>query len=119
MRIGVDVERSDRSVAADKLAAKFLTPTERDAMTHLSPDERRIRFLRHWTCKEAMSKATGDGLAAPFRRIGIDVDPRGRLRVDAGPAPYAGADWELHAVAVPAPYLGTLARWRAWHGEAA
>ena len=40
---------------------------ERNSATleDLEPDERRRAFLRYWTCKEAMSKATGDGLIAP------------------------------------------------------
>jgi phosphopantetheinyl transferase len=65
--------------------------------------------LRLWTCKEAMSKATGDGLAAPFRAL--DVSNEGPPRVRDGPAPYRPADWQLHALEAPAGYLATLALW--------
>ena len=109
-RIGVDVEHFDRTVAADKLARKFLTPAEAATLAPCDPDERRRLFLRHWTCKEAMSKATGDGLAAPFGRIEVALGTS--LRVVGGPPPYTPERWNLHAAAVPEGFLATLAVWR-------
>jgi 4'-phosphopantetheinyl transferase len=107
LRIGVDVERSDRDAGVDRLARKFLTARERAAIAPLSADARRLRFLRYWTCKEAMSKATGDGLIAPFGRLDVELEPHPRL-ID-GPAPYSPASWELHAAAVPEGFLATVA----------
>jgi 4'-phosphopantetheinyl transferase len=111
LRIGVDVERADRDVGADRLARKFLTARENDALARLGDDARRRRFLHHWTCKEAMSKATGDGLAAPFRQLDIDTD--GAPRLLAGPPPYVPAAWTLHRVPVPGEFIATLAIWQA------
>jgi 4'-phosphopantetheinyl transferase len=108
-RIGVDVERSDRDVGVDRLALKFLTAVERSAIAGLSPELRRQRFLRYWTCKEAMSKATGDGLIAPFGKLEVGFDPHPHL-LD-GPPPYTPAAWNLLAVQVPAGYLATIAVW--------
>lgn len=108
-RIGVDVEHEDRAVGAQRLAAKFLTERERAALAGLDADDHRRAFLRHWTCKEAMSKATGDGLAAPFGRIDVD---REQLAVVAGPPPYAPVAWTLHGLHVPTGFLATLALWR-------
>jgi 4'-phosphopantetheinyl transferase len=109
-RIGVDVERRDRSLNVDGVARKFMTAAEQAALAALAPDERRRTLLRLWTCKEAMSKATGDALSAPFRHIGIDTGPP--LRGVEGPPPYAPADWRLVAVGTPAEYLATVALWR-------
>lgn len=111
-RIGIDIEHSDRGVGADRLAAKFLTSRERATIEPLDAAARRHRFLHHWTCKEAMSKATGDGLAAPFGRLDIDID--GGPRLVAGPPPYDPPAWTLHAVETPEGYLATLA---IWNGE--
>ncbi len=105
------MERDDRDVGADRLALKFLTENERATLEGRTADERRRRFLHYWTCKEAMSKATGDGLAAPFRRL--DVDLGNPPRLVAGPPPYAPLRWSLHAPAVPDDYRATLA---IWHG---
>ena len=60
----------------DGLARKFLTRRERAEIAPLTSDIRRKRFLRLWTCKEAMSKATGDALSAPFRYIDVTLDGR-------------------------------------------
>ena len=66
-------------------------------------------FLRAWTCKEAMSKATGDGLLAPFREI--DVDSGAVPGLNAGPPPYLPSAWMLYAAPVPEGYFATLAIW--------
>jgi 4'-phosphopantetheinyl transferase len=110
LRIGVDVERADRDVGADRLARKFLTAREQATLAGRAPDERRRLFLRYWTCKEAMSKATGDGLIAPFRHL--EVELLDGLRLGAGPTPYLPRCWSLHPVDVPAGWFATLAIWR-------
>jgi 4'-phosphopantetheinyl transferase len=109
-RIGADIERGDREVRADKLARKFLTMREQAMLAQHDIDERRRLFLRYWTCKEAMSKATGDGLAAPFRRLDVELDPSPRLR--DGPSPYLAPHWTLHDAGAPEPWFATIAIWR-------
>jgi len=116
-RIGIDIEHADRGAGADRLAAKFLTSRERATIEPLDADARRQRFLQYWTCKEAMSKATGDGLAAPFGRLDIDVGDG--LRLVAGPPPYDPPAWTLHAVEAPEGYLATLAIWNGESGPRA
>jgi len=109
-RIGIDIEREDRRVNAEGLARKFLTVREQAEIAPLTSDIRRQRFLRLWTCKEAMSKATGDALSAPFRYIDVTLDAGPRLV--AGPAPYSAAAWQLIAAATPTGFIATLAVWR-------
>lgn len=110
-RVGVDIEGVDRTLSHDGLARKFLTERERDAIALRDDDGRRRAFLRLWTCKEAMSKATGDGLAAPFREIGIATG-RG-LVVEEGEGAYAPGRWTLHPVDVSADLYATVALWSA------
>ena len=107
-RIGVDIERRDRPVDANRLGRRVLTAGERQRHLDLEPEARRLAFLRTWTCKEAMSKATGDGLSAPFRAIDVVVGES--LALVAGPPPYAPPGWSLTAVEVPADYIASLAR---------
>jgi 4'-phosphopantetheinyl transferase len=111
MRIGVDVEHGQRKVNADGLSRKFLSERERAGLAAMPADERRRGFLRLWTCKEAMSKATGDALAAPFRHLDVSLD-RG-LSLVAGPPPYTPANWALHAAVMPDGFLATVALWDA------
>lgn len=109
LRVGVDIEHRDREVGADRLARKFLTAPEQATLSELPPDLRRQRFLRYWTCKEAMSKATGDALSAPFRRLDVVLDPAPVLA--GGPAPYDPGHWRLLPVAMSGGYLATVALW--------
>jgi len=109
-RIGVDIERADRTVDADGLARKFMCERERRSLGALDPDARRRRFLRLWTCKEAMAKATGDALSAPFRAIEVDLAAEPRLV--AGMPPYDPRSWRLIGAAVPADFIATLAVWQ-------
>ena len=108
-RVGIDVESIDREVSHDALARKFLTARERAAVASLDDDARRCAFLRRWTCKEAMSKATGDGLSAPFREIGIDV-VRDFAAVE-GTGAYDPARWTLRPVAIGQRLAATVALW--------
>jgi hypothetical protein len=57
-----------------------------------------------------MSKATGDALSAPFRRLCVDIGPA--LRLADGLPPYDPAAWQLLPVAMPCGFLGTVALWR-------
>lgn len=109
-RIGVDVEHEERRVDHVGLARKFLTAREQESLAGFTGDAHRRAFLQRWTCKEAMSKATGDALSAPLRQLDVEIDPKPRLV--EGPAPYRPADWRLETVAVPAGYLATVALWR-------
>ena len=109
-RIGVDIERADRKVNADGLARRVLSERERSALAPLDAEARRRRFLRLWTCKEAMSKATGDALSAPFRRI--DVALGDGIKLNEGPPPYVPERWRLFPAAVPDEFIATVAIWR-------
>ncbi|MEO8536681.1 MAG: 4'-phosphopantetheinyl transferase superfamily protein [Betaproteobacteria bacterium] len=107
-RIGVDVERLDRAINTAGIARKFLTAAERVELEQLDTDTQRQRVLTLWTCKEAMSKATGDALSAPFAAIDVDANAR---RIRDGPPRYRPAQWALHPAHVPHAYVATIALW--------
>jgi len=68
--VGLDVEQVRDVADLAALAAHVHSPAERvrDAV----PD--RAAFFRTWTRKEALLKATGDGLAAPMTAITLAAD---------------------------------------------
>ena len=111
MRIGVDVEHEDRTLNHLGLARKYLTPRESAALAGLDVDAHRRAFLRLWTCKEAMSKATGEALSAPLRELDVELAPS--LRLAHGPPPYVADTWQLAAVDAPKGFIATVALWRA------
>jgi 4'-phosphopantetheinyl transferase len=110
IRIGVDVEHGDRTLNHAGLARKYLTSREQSAIAQCDADSHRRAFLRYWTFKEAMSKATGDALAAPMRKLDVELAPA--IRLADGPVPYLSCDWTLAAAPVPDGYLGGVALWR-------
>jgi len=109
LRVGVDIERTDRVINAPGIARKFMTAAERAALP-ADADAARRQLLRLWTCKEAMSKATGDGVSAPFGRIDVGLVPG--PHVASGPAAYAPGPWWLHAVDASPEHFATVALWR-------
>jgi 4'-phosphopantetheinyl transferase len=110
-RIGVDIEHRDRALNVEGVARKFMSVAEQAMLGRLDGDARRHALLRLWTCKEAMSKATGDALAAPFRRLDVVLEPVLALR--DGPQPYEPGHWRLFPVDMPGGYLATVALWHA------
>jgi 4'-phosphopantetheinyl transferase len=107
-RIGVDIEHGERQLNVPGVARKFMSGREQSMLQALDDDARRRTLLRLWTCKEAMSKATGDALSAPFREIDVAVDT---LSPRDGPPPYEPARWQLVALDVPGGFLATAALW--------
>lgn len=94
--VGIDVERAD-AASVDWV----LTPAERAAVA-----DDRSAFARVWTAKEALLKATGEGVHGDLTSLA--VDPASLAYVDARRRP-ALTGLRLHAVAAPAPYVVTLA----------
>ncbi len=70
--VGVDIERIDRQTP-DSLWPLCLTVNELIWIRAAPPALRAHRFIRLWTCKEAILKASGFGLQADPRSI--DIDP--------------------------------------------
>ena len=105
--VGVDIERSDRRINARGIAAKFMPRCAPEILDAMADDPARRHVLRMWTCMEAMSKATGDALAAPFRAMQVELEPAPRL-VD-GPPPYDPERFSLYALDVPGAHFATAA----------
>lgn len=74
-RIGVDVERADRSMLGIEI--RLCTPAEWRELAMLDERDRHAELLRIWTLKEAYSKALGQGLRLSFNEFGF-VRPRSR-----------------------------------------
>jgi 4'-phosphopantetheinyl transferase len=64
--IGVDLEALRPIAGDDAIAAQWFSPAERLLYELL---EKPLGFLYCWTRKEALAKATGEGLAAPARKV--------------------------------------------------
>jgi 4'-phosphopantetheinyl transferase len=103
--IGVDVE--ELAERGEDIAGVVLAGAERAVFDALPPDRRPAALIRYWTRKEAVLKATGDGLAVPLDRVvvsGPDEEPVVLQWTD-------GPDIPVHLTDLtpPAGYLATLA----------
>ncbi len=79
--VGVDVEQLDgrpHSLGGDAdleaLARLVLSAAERATLAAVPPAARARAFLVAWTRKEAVTKATGDGLRAAFSHVVVAAD---------------------------------------------
>ncbi|MBW3041137.1 4-phosphopantetheinyl transferase [Prochlorococcus marinus XMU1408] len=55
-KIGVDLERRDRKIKAQKLSRRFFTKSENYELENLNPSETNEQVLRRWVVKEAAIK---------------------------------------------------------------
>lgn len=103
--VGLDVESTARPVS-DNLVAYALSDEERAQLDELPDAERTAGFFRYWSRKEAVMKATGQGLRIPLRSF--TVAPPGET-----PRLVGAANPELVAVTVVLADLEPGAGYRA------
>ena len=87
--IGVDLERIDPALDYAALAARFFTSAENALLLAAPVAQRRRRFYRLWTRKEALLKGQGQGFSVTAEK---EAD-----------------DWQLQAFWLGPGYVGTVA----------
>jgi 4'-phosphopantetheinyl transferase len=108
--LGVDVEAQRDMTDLRAMAAYVLTARERAAYEALAPAAQPAAFYRAWTCKEALAKATGDGLAIGLAHYEIALaDPDAARLLAVGGDEAEAAHWHLSALDVRPGYAGALA----------
>jgi 4'-phosphopantetheinyl transferase len=103
-QVGVDVEQVRPIPDLESVAARVCTPGELAVLAGLPEPQRQRAFFAMWTRKEALAKATGEGIGGVFRDARdtpADSDDRWTL-ADVSDLPgYAacvaaeGAGWQL------------------------
>ncbi|WP_353947353.1 4'-phosphopantetheinyl transferase superfamily protein (plasmid) [Streptomyces sp. HUAS MG91] len=96
--VGVDTESVDREASYALLRAQVCTPEEAKELDALPEDERRLRFLRLWTLKEAYTKALGHGMRRRFNAVGFTWDAEGRAVLAEPSAAAPGWSFATHLV---------------------
>ncbi len=105
--IGIDVEHERPRSNFMRIAERFFSVEECEAL-HAFPDrDRPSAFFRCWTRKEAYVKARGDGIAAGLDTFSVSMDEEPcLLRSDEGPAEVAR--WSMADIVVEDGYVSTL-----------
>lgn len=104
--VGVDVELINPAIDADSLAGVSLSEVEAAELAGFAPADRARAFTQYWTRKEAVVKATGDGIRADLRKVIVSApDQPAALRE------WAGYDGPVRLVDLQAgvEYAATLA----------
>jgi 4'-phosphopantetheinyl transferase len=103
--VGVDVQHWSDSVEHLRLAERFFSPHEREALRALlhESDQLSGAFFAAWTRKEAYVKATGYGIARGLHHFDVSLAPGEHARLLADRLdPDAPARWSMTALE-PAP----------------
>ena len=113
--VGVDVEQLDgrpHPLGGDgdpeALARLVLSTAERTVLSAVPPADRARAFLVAWTRKEAVTKATGDGLRAAFSDVVVAADA-GPPRLVSWPYPRSVHSVSLLDLDADAGYVAALA----------
>lgn len=105
--IGVDIERI-RPVELSVLGPAVLSGAEGEYLADLAPELRHAAFMRCWTRKEAVVKATGIGIEADLRRV--EVQPwRDTAFVVHRAAGCATSQWTVRDLPIAADCRAALA----------
>lgn len=98
-QLGADLEMlEERDI--DGVAREQFSSREQAELDALPQPLRLEAFYRGWTAKEALVKATGEGLTDALREITVRLDPRLAARLEAGPAPYLPGDWRIESAKI-------------------
>jgi 4'-phosphopantetheinyl transferase len=113
--VGVDVEQLDERPHPlggdgdpDALARLIMSGTEQSALSAIPPSARPRAFLVAWTRKEAVTKATGDGLRAAFSEVVVAADA-GPPRLVSWPYERSPREVTLLDLDAAAGYVAALA----------
>ena len=107
--LGVDLEPAHRRARQPLgIARRYFSVAECSALAALPPAQLDAAFLRSWACKEAVVKASGQGIANELCRFTVEIDPKRAAAVldyDGEPAPR----WSLLLLQPDAGFVGAVA----------
>ncbi len=102
-RVGIDIEFIHALSSEDRFAEQLFSPRESALISSLSGEEKLNAFFKLWTCKEAVFKASGDGLTKPIDQAEILLTEGESVQlVSIDGDPEQAASWHLETFS-PAP----------------
>ena len=108
--LGVDVECVRPVKDVDDLVARFFSPRENELFQKVPAVEKPAAFFNLWTRKEALLKATGEGITRSLRLVEVSFLPGepARLLAISGDAKVA-EQWEMREFAPAQGFVGAVA----------
>lgn len=108
-QVGADIEVVRENVEIEKLAARFFSTRECQALLALPEAQRLADFFRYWTCKEAFLKAQGVGLSRGLGSFDVGLEPRMAHLAATRPDHEEANRWSLHEVESSPGYAAAVA----------
>jgi 4'-phosphopantetheinyl transferase len=108
--VGVDAECIREIENVEELVTRFFSPRENELFQKLSAEEKPTAFFNLWTRKEALLKATGEGLTGGLNRVEVSFlkgEPA-RLLAISGDTKKA-TEWTLQELSPANGFIGALA----------
>lgn len=99
-RVGIDIEKISDDILESDPFTRFFSDTEIAAIRNLRGRAKSELFLWIWTRKEALLKATGEGIG------GLSSSPD---LLDKGDISLNGTVWQLHDIGILPGYIAALA----------
>lgn len=108
--IGVDVEWIRPEFAELKIANRFFSPEEVQALKRLPESAQKGGFFNCWTRKEAFIKAKGKGLSLPLNQFVVSLDPKNPAKLlKTAWDPTEVSQWSLYALPIDKQFRAALA----------
>jgi len=106
--VGVDLEPTHRKAHHPLgVARRYFSPAESAALAALGRAELDSAFLRTWACKEAVVKASGEGIANQLCRFTVETHPARPVKVLDFDGK-AADDWSLSVLCPDSNFLGAV-----------
>jgi 4'-phosphopantetheinyl transferase len=112
--IGVDVEQIRPMEDMPAIAAQFFAPAEQRHLAGIAEGDRTHAFYQCWTRKEAVIKATGEGISRPLDSFEVSFGPGAAprlMRLDDDLSP----SWQMDSFEPCPGYLGAVTSPGAWN----
>jgi 4'-phosphopantetheinyl transferase len=108
--VGVDVECVRPIKNVEELVARFFSSRENELFQNVPADEKPASFFNLWTRKEALLKATGEGITRSLSLVEVSFlqGESARLLAVSGDAAKA-AQWSLRELTPAAGFAGAVA----------
>ena len=107
--IGIDVQQVEETMEWESIAARSFSPAEQRALAAISPHLRRTAFFDCWVRKEAVIKATGEGLRRRLSSFVVSVEAGEAAMVSCDPSLGPPESWLLAPVPVPLTHRAAVA----------
>ncbi|MBL6078119.1 4'-phosphopantetheinyl transferase superfamily protein [Belnapia sp. T18] len=106
--LGVDIECLATPLDVEALAEPVFSSREREVFEQTRPETRREVFFRSWTRKEAVLKATGQGLSIPPAAVEVLLASGDGMARQAA-VTCLGSRWQVDTLLPEPGYVGAVA----------